>query len=70
MLLKRKGLPAQATFMTAIANKAFDLFDLQTHLAQRIFQLMKQYAPLPMGLADAHTCHPCRRTWSRTSFIH
>ena len=53
MLLKRKGVPAQTAFMTSIANKAFELFDLQSHHALRIAQLMQQYANLPMDLADA-----------------
>jgi uncharacterized protein len=53
MLLKRKGVPAQAAFMTSISNGAFELFDLQSHHAARIAQLMQQYANLPMDLADA-----------------
>ena len=53
MLLKRKGVPAQTAFMISIANKAFELFDLQFHHAIRIAQLMQQYANLPMDLADA-----------------
>jgi hypothetical protein len=53
MLLKRKGVPAQAAFMTSISNNAFELFDLQSQHAPRIAQLMQQYANLPMDLADA-----------------
>ena len=53
MLLQRKGVPAQAAFMTSLANNAFELFDLQSHHAPRIAQLMQQYANLPMDLADA-----------------
>jgi uncharacterized protein len=53
LLLKRKGTSAQSAFMTSIANGAFELFDLQTHHAPRISQLMQQYANLPMDLADA-----------------
>jgi uncharacterized protein len=53
MLLKRKGVDAQAAFMTSISNGAFELYDLQSHHAQRIAELMQQYANLPMDLADA-----------------
>lgn len=52
MLLKRKGVTAQVSFMTSIANGAFELFNLQTHHAQKIALLMQQYANLPMDLAD------------------
>jgi uncharacterized protein len=53
MLLKRKGVPAQTAFMDSIANKAFELFDLQPHHAPRIAELMQKYGNLPMDLADA-----------------
>ncbi len=53
MLLKRKGVLAQTTFITAIANGSFDVFNLQAHHAPRIAQLMEQYSNLPMDLADA-----------------
>lgn len=53
MLLKRKGVPSQVAFMISLANSAFELFDLQSNHAQRIAQLMQQYANLPMDLADA-----------------
>lgn len=39
--------------MISLSSKAFELFDLQTHHAQKIAQLMQQYANLPMDLADA-----------------
>ncbi len=69
MLLKRKGVTAQVSFMTSIANGAFELFNLQTHHAQKIALLMQQYANLPMDLADASLAHPCRRTRSWTHSV-
>jgi predicted nucleic acid-binding protein len=53
MLLKRKGVAAQVSFMMSISNESFEVFDLQSEHAQRIAQLMQQYSNLPMDLADA-----------------
>lgn len=53
LLLKRKGVLAQSKFMDSLANRAFETFNLQPYHAQRITQLMQQYANLPMDLADA-----------------
>jgi predicted nucleic acid-binding protein len=53
LLLKRKGVLAQTKFIDSLANGAFETFNLQSYHAQRIAQLMQQYANLPMDLADA-----------------
>lgn len=53
LLLTRKGVAAQITFINSLNNGAFQVFDLQSHYGQRLGELIAQYQDLPMDLADA-----------------
>jgi predicted nucleic acid-binding protein len=53
LLLERKGVQAQVKFMEDYSQNLFTVFDLESHNGEKIAQLMKQYANLPMDLADA-----------------
>ena len=53
LLLERKGVQAQVKFMEDYSQNLFTVFDLEPHNGEKIAQLMKQYANLPMDLADA-----------------
>ena len=53
ILLKRVGHDAQSKFIDGIAAGKYQVFDVKTSKAPRISQLMRQYADLPMDLADA-----------------
>ena len=53
LLLQRKGTDAQNQFIDGIVTKKFQIFAIEIEQASRLSQLMKQYADLPMDLADA-----------------
>lgn len=53
LLLKRQGISAQLKFITMYQLGAFDVFDIPAGDKGRILALMRQYADLPMDLADA-----------------
>lgn len=53
LLATRLGTPALLAFVDSARAGAFSLFDLTVAHWPRIEQLMKQYARLPMDLADA-----------------
>ncbi|MCK9606726.1 MAG: PIN domain-containing protein [Methylomonas sp.] len=53
ILLKRQGVAAQLSFMQMYHLGAFDVFEIQDKHKTRIVELMRQYADLPMDLADA-----------------
>ncbi|WP_150047512.1 MULTISPECIES: type II toxin-antitoxin system VapC family toxin [Methylomonas] len=53
ILLKRRGVAAQLSFMQMYQLGAFEVFEIQDKHKARIVELMHQYADLPMDLADA-----------------
>ena len=55
LLLKRRGTKSMLAFMDSYQQNAFSIFQMEQLLLdkQRIVALMKQYADLPMDLADA-----------------
>lgn len=53
LLATRVGSPAQISFLKALAEGSFEIFDLQRSHLQRITELMQQYSDLPMDFADA-----------------
>ncbi|MDD5273754.1 MAG: PIN domain-containing protein [Methylovulum sp.] len=53
LLLKRQGSAAQLKFVTLYQLGAFDVFEIPAQDKGRIVSLMRQYADLPMDLADA-----------------
>ena len=54
LLLKRRGKHSMLAFIESYHQNAFNIFQIDTeHHKQRIFDLMKQYADLPMDFADA-----------------
>ena len=53
LLLKRIGEPAQRRFLSSHVEGGFDIFGLERKDGPRVLELMKQYADLPMDLADA-----------------
>ncbi|MGF1674493.1 MAG: type II toxin-antitoxin system VapC family toxin [Rivularia sp. (in: cyanobacteria)] len=53
LLLTRKGVKAQTTFINSLDQELFTVFNLEIHHTSRITQLMEKYADLPMDLADA-----------------
>jgi len=55
LLLKRRGTQSMLAFMDSYQQNAFSVFQIEQLLVdkQRIVALMKQYADLPMDLADA-----------------
>lgn len=53
ILLKRQGVGAQLRFMQMYRLGAFDVFEIKDEHKGRIVELMRQYADLPMDLADA-----------------
>ncbi|NER00150.1 MAG: PIN domain-containing protein [Cyanothece sp. SIO2G6] len=52
-LLNRKGVGVQTAFIRSINQGLFAIFNLESHHAPRIAELMQKYADLPMDLADA-----------------
>jgi predicted nucleic acid-binding protein len=54
LLLKRRGKASMLSFVETYKEDAFNIYQIETVLQkQRIFELMRQYADLPMDLADA-----------------
>ena len=53
LFLDRLGITPQIEFLSNYAQGAFEIFALERSHAARIQRLMKQYAELPMDLADA-----------------
>ena len=53
LFLDRLGPTQQIEFLGSYAQGAFEIFALERSHAARIQSLMKQYADLPMDLADA-----------------
>ncbi|SMF96702.1 hypothetical protein SAMN02949497_4108 [Methylomagnum ishizawai] len=53
LLLKRQGVEAQLKFLDLYRQGGFQAFPLEHAHAPRLSQLMRQYADLPMDLADA-----------------
>ncbi len=53
LLLRDLGTQAQQAFIESYRAKGFDVFELQPVHADRVAELMKKYANLPMDLADA-----------------
>ena len=53
LLLTKLGNPAQVSFLENLGSEMFEVFNLTSTHSQRITELMKQYANLPMDLADA-----------------
>jgi predicted nucleic acid-binding protein len=53
LLLTRKGVQAQVTFLNSLEQKLFTIFNLEPHHTPQIIKLMEKYANLPMDLADA-----------------
>ncbi|MGK7891514.1 MAG: PIN domain-containing protein [Leptolyngbyaceae cyanobacterium] len=52
-LLNRKGVDVQTAFIRSIDQGLFAIFNLESHHAPQIAELMQKYADLPMDLADA-----------------
>jgi uncharacterized protein len=53
LLLKRRGKASMLSFVETYKEDAFNIYQIETALQkQRIFELMRQYADLPMDLAD------------------
>ena len=53
LLLQRRGTAAQLKFIELYRQEVFTVFDFDASCAERLKQLMKAYADLPMDLADA-----------------
>ena len=53
LLLVRKEVEAQLKFIENYRQNLFEFFDLPKNQGERLAHLMKQYADLPMDLADA-----------------
>ncbi len=53
LLLKRRGIQAQLSFIKSYQQGAFLVFDLERKHRNQITELMQRYADLPMDLADA-----------------
>lgn len=53
LLLRRLGTAQLARFLEGYAARFFDVFDLRREHAPRMQKLMRDYADLPMDLADA-----------------
>jgi predicted nucleic acid-binding protein len=53
LLLERQGVKAQLQFMEMYRLGAFDVFEIKEIHKERLVELMKQYANLPMDFADA-----------------
>src|ERR1043166_6525491 len=53
LLLARLGIDAELRFVRSYAAGAFEVFDLGPGDAPRLDVLMRDYADLPMDLADA-----------------
>jgi predicted nucleic acid-binding protein len=51
--LQRQGIKAQLNFIKMYQLGAFDVFEIGNKDKDRLFQLMQQYADLPMDFADA-----------------
>jgi uncharacterized protein len=53
LLLRDGGTRRQSQFIDIMAAQEFEVFDIEASQGLRISQLLKQYADLPMDLADA-----------------
>lgn len=53
LLLKREGIAVQHQFIDSMVAGDFQIFDIELRHKPRISKLMKQYADLPMDIADA-----------------
>lgn len=53
LLLTRKNVQTQIKFIEQLNQGLFTVFNLEPNHIERIAELMKQYADLPMDLADA-----------------
>lgn len=53
LMVKRLGIDSQMRFLKSYADGSFVVFDLSQIHAARMQALMKDYADLPMDLADA-----------------
>lgn len=53
LLLQRRGTHAQIAFIELYRQQGFTVFEIDVSSAERLDQLMKDYADLPMDLADA-----------------
>lgn len=53
LLLTRNNVQTQIQFIKQLNQGLFTVFNLEPSHAQRIAELMQQYADLPMDLADA-----------------
>lgn len=53
LLMKWVNQTAQQSFLKALCQSVFEIFQLERHHLGRMSQLMEQYADLPMDLADA-----------------
>jgi uncharacterized protein len=53
LLLRDGGTRQQSQFIDSMTAKKFEVFEIKADQAPRISQLLKQYADLPMDLADA-----------------
>ena len=53
LLLERQGVKAQLQFMEMYRLGAFDVFEIREIHKERLVELMRQYADLPMDFADA-----------------
>ena len=53
LLLERQGVKAQLQFMEMYRLGAFDVFEIKEIHKERLVELMRQYADLPMDFADA-----------------
>lgn len=53
LLLRRRGTIAQLKFIEMYRQGVFTVFEFDISYAERLDQLMKAYADLPMDLADA-----------------
>ena len=53
LLLTRKGVQSQITFLNSLEQELFTIFNLEPHHTPQIIKLMEKYANLPMDLADA-----------------
>ena len=52
-LQSRRGVAAAITFMTAMSEGFFEIFDLKDNHVLRMKELMEKYRDVPMDLADA-----------------
>jgi len=53
LLLERSGQETQFRFLNQLTQGSIEIFQLDNNHLQRMIQLMRKYANLPMDLADA-----------------